>query len=511
MIARPYQEKSINGAARKIFEGKRKICNQLATGGGKTVIFSSITDRYIKKSGLSVLIAVHRIELLSQTRKALFNAFGIEAFLIKAGVRHIPHSQVYVCMVESVTNRIKKLADKNIGMVIIDECHIASFNKLHNFFPTQIILGFTATPLSSSKKLPVKMFYEDIVCGVDIPELIKDGHLCQNMTWAPKETVDRLSLAIKGNDFDDTVMAQNFSKPKYISNTVEAYKKWSKDCKAIIFNVNVAHSKEVNKKFLEDGFFSEHLDGTTPQPERKRILQWFKDTPDAILNNVGIATVGFDEPTIDTVIVNKATMSMPLWLQMCGRGARPTLSKSAFTVIDMGGNAITHGDWSQPRDWEDLFWNPPKPGEQGVAPVKSCPECEAIIPASTKICPYCGFKYDAKSVPVEVELHDYVMVTKNIDIEQIMRDNAHRKEYYPFFQIGRKLAKEAKLNIAMMTDEYANFILQLYFEKGKEWIKRLNQKKGTRKAFNKWHQKTAEDTLFTELEKSFPQWQRAPL
>jgi superfamily II DNA or RNA helicase len=211
MIARPYQEKSINGAARKIFEGKRKICNQLATGGGKTVIFSSITDRYIKKSGLSVLIAVHRIELLSQTRKALFNAFGIEAFLIKAGVRYIPHSQVYVCMVESVTNRIKKLADKNIGMVIIDECHIASFNKLHNFFPTQIILGFTATPLSSSKKLPVKMFYEDIVCGVDIPELIKDGHLCQNMTWAPKETVDRLSLAIKGNDFDDTVMAQNFS------------------------------------------------------------------------------------------------------------------------------------------------------------------------------------------------------------------------------------------------------------------------------------------------------------
>lgn len=499
MELRNYQERFVTGIASKLSR-KRKVVGQLATGGGKTVVFSAISQRYIAKSGKRVLILVHRKELLAQTRRTAYNSFGIICEPIVAGMRYIPPADLYVGMVESVNRRIDKL--EGIGLVIIDECHIANFNKIHEHFPDQLIIGFTATPLSSSKKRPLKNYYDDIICGVDIPELIKDGHLCQNITWAPKDTVDRLELAVKNGEFEDHSMALAFSKPRYIHNTVAAYLKWTPKTKALIFNVNIEHSKIVCDEFVKAKIDCRHLDSTMASVERDRILSWFENTPGAVLCNVGIATTGFDVPSIETIIINKATLSMPLWIQMCGRGSRPTPYKSAFTIIDMGGNAIAHGDWCQSRNWTEIFHNPPKPGKPTAAPVKSCPACEAIVPASTKTCPYCGHKWADKEIAIEAELHEFIIVTKNIDVDAVIKANKHRKEYYALFNIGRTLAQEAKKTIPKMTDEYAMYILEhKYYLLARQWT----QAQGKR--FNKWHQTKCREVLFNELQGFYPKWE----
>ena len=216
MQLRNYQEKAVNEVAIKLASGVRKVVLQIATGAGKTVMFSAIANRYTTKSPKSVLILVHRKELLVQTRRTLYNAFGIAAQAIEAGMRTVPTAKVYVAMVESVARRIPK----NIGLVIIDEAHIAAFNKIHDYFPEQFIIGFTATPKSASKKHPMKDFYQDIVCGIDIPELIEQKNLCQNITFSPKDVVDRSGLAMKGGDFDEAKMSSEFAAPKFINNTV---------------------------------------------------------------------------------------------------------------------------------------------------------------------------------------------------------------------------------------------------------------------------------------------------
>lgn len=215
-----------------------------------------------------------------------------------------------------------------------------------------------------------------------------------------------------------------------------------------------------------------HLDGNTPEYERKAILEWFKNTSDAILCNVAILTAGWDEPTIETVIMNRSTLSMPLWLQCTGRGSRPAPGKKTFTIIDLGGNAAqpSIGDWNAPRNWENIFFNPPKKGEEGVAPSKNCPECDAILHASAKVCQYCGYVFPSKEQDQENILGDFVVVTKGIDVEKIIEANKHRKEYFPFFSIGTTLAVSAKQTIAKMTDENAAFILEKYYELGKEWV-----------------------------------------
>lgn len=461
-------------------------------------MFSAISHRYITKSKKSVLILVHRKELLQQTRRTLFNAFGIQCQVIIAGMKHVPAADVYVGMVESVNKRVHLLS--NLGLIIIDEAHLNIHYKMIDHFPDQFIIGFTATPLSANKKKPLRSYYDDIVCCVDIPELIANGSLCQNITYAPKDVVDRSALAVKNGEFDDSLMSLSFSKPKYINNTVQAYERWSRGNKTIVFNVNIDHSLQVTQAFVAAGYNCRHVDGGTPSSERDKILNWFHTTHDAILCNVGILTAGFDSPSIETVIMNRSTLSMPLWLQCTGRGSRPTPAKSAFTIIDLGGNAVSLGDWNAPRDWENIFFNPPKKGDDGVAPSKNCPQCDAIIAASSKVCQYCGYEYPAKELEQESVLSEFVVVTKGIDVAQIIASNKHRKEYYPFFQIGNQLAKSAKQTVPKMTDENAAFILTKYDELAREWCK------SSGKRYNQWHQERAKEHLYTELAKTFKGW-----
>lgn len=494
MQLREYQETCVNAVSQKLAAGTRKVVLQLATGGGKTVIFSAIAERYTQRNNASVLILVHRKELLQQTRRTLFNFYGISAQVIVAGMKNVPAAPVYVGMVESTIRRIPK----DIGLVIIDEAHIASFNKIHDKFESQYIIGMTATPISANKRQPMKMFYDDIVCGIQIPDLIEQGSLCQNITYAPKDSVDRASLAIKGGEFEDGLMAMQFSKPQYINNTVEIYRRKANDTKAIIFNVNIEHSNKVNEAFEAAGYPSRHLDSTMTATDRDAILKWFKETPNSILNNVGILTAGFDEPTIETVIFNKATMSMPLWLQCNGRGARPTPAKVAFTIIDMGGNVTTHGNWNDSRDWADAFFNPEKKSDKiGVPVMKDCPKCEAMIGARVMLCPYCKHVFEAKPIAPEEQLAEFINFTRGINVQELIEQNKFRKEYYPFFNIGTQLANDAKKRFKEMDADAAEFILQQYFYLGKQWTKQTDRR------FNQWHKERASEHLNNELQKHF--------
>jgi superfamily II DNA or RNA helicase len=100
------------------------------------------------------------------------------------------------------------------------------------------------------------------------------------------------------------------------------------------------------------------LDNKNTAAERKEILQWFSETPDAILSSVSILTTGFDEPTVETIILNRATRSLTLYFQMIGRGSRYLPNKEEFTVVDMGNNIARFGLWSAPVDWQEIFHFP---------------------------------------------------------------------------------------------------------------------------------------------------------
>jgi len=333
---------------------------QLPTGGGKTVIFSEMVRQYLKNHNKKVLVMTHRVELCRQTSEML-TGFGVMNKVVdsKADLDDQADYSCYVAMVETLNNRLndEKLDISDIGLVIIDEAHYNSFTKLFKFFEKSFILGVTATPLSSNKELPMKGNYDELIVGETIEALIENDFLARAEVFQYDMALTSLEV---GSNGDYTVKSSEdlYSSPLMLDKLLQAYEKHSKGKKTLIFNNGIQTSINVYHTFNAAGLPIMHLDNTATKKQRKQILNWFKETPDAILSSVSILTTGFDEPTIDTIILNRATKSLTLYYQMIGRGSRILNNKSKFTVIDLGNNNYRFGPWGADLDWQTIFKSP---------------------------------------------------------------------------------------------------------------------------------------------------------
>ena len=358
-----YQQKDIDAIFERIDHGPKQhhLLYQLPTGGGKTVIFSEIVRRYIAKHNKKVVVLTHRIELCKQTSKML-KGFGVKNKIINSKVKEFPDQDEYSCfvaMVETLKNRIndEKLYLDNVGLVIIDEAHYNSFRKLLSAFKNAFILGVTATPLSSNIKLPMHQSYNELIVGDTIASLIDNGFLAKAVTYSYDVGLTSLKVGING---DYTVKSSDdlYTNTLMQEKLLHAYTERSLGKKTLIFNNGINTSLYVYDTFREAGYPIRHLDNTSSTEERKEILSWFKHTEDAILTSVGILTTGFDEPTVQTIILNRATKSLTLYFQMIGRGSRKLPNKDEFSVIDLGNNAARFGLWSDAVNWQHIFKSP---------------------------------------------------------------------------------------------------------------------------------------------------------
>ena len=358
-----YQLQDLNAIFKVLEESpdNLNLLYQLPTGGGKTVVFSEITKRYIAQKKKNVVILTHRIELSRQTSRML-DGFGVQNLIINSDVKELRDQgeyQCFVAMVETLNNRLQEgmVELKNIGLVIIDEAHYNSFRKLFKYFEDANILGVTATPLSSNIKLPMKDHYKKLIVGESISSLIAKKYLARAKVYSYDVSLRSLKLGISG---DYTVKSSDelYSTQNMLGKLMQAYEEIAKGTKTLIFNNGINTSRYVYEVFKKAGYDIRHLDNKNTPSERQEILKWFSETPDAILTSVSILTTGFDEPTVETIILNRATRSLTLYFQMIGRGSRILPNKDEFTVVDMGNNMARFGKWDAPIDWQEIFHFP---------------------------------------------------------------------------------------------------------------------------------------------------------
>jgi superfamily II DNA or RNA helicase len=171
--------------------------------------------------------------------------------------------------------------------------------------------------------------------------------------------------------------------------------------------------------------------------DRKDTLKWFEETPGAILSNYGILTTGFDCPSIEVVILYRATKSLPLFLQMVGRGSRVTPTKNKFTILDFGNNIKTHKYWEENR-----FWSlDKKEKKEGEAPIKECPECYYLLHSRIMECPSCGYQFEKSEIEKEDliiielqkmnkrQLHEAISIASFKDLQIIQKAKGYAKNW----------------------------------------------------------------------------------
>lgn len=393
---RPYQEQLISRLRGSITKGHLRIIGVLPTGGGKTFTFSFIVKSAWER-GRKCLILTDRVELMTQAGGAL-KEVGLDPLRIEAGKKPYLGGSLYVGMVETIARRVTTRKDyqhwlNSMDIIIIDECHMRSFTKLFDYFnPKARVIGFTATPERVGKKDQLAEQYTDLCVGVEINYLVNEGYLAKPNYYGVE--ADLQGVKSKMGDYDQNQVADRFSQNKLYKGVVQNWKEQTPNTKTLVFSSNIASSKELVEEFISNGYDAKHLDAKMPAGERARTLEWFHNNPKGILCNVGILTKGFDEPSIETVVLYRATKSLSLYLQMVGRGSRihQATGKTEFNVLDFGNNILNHGFWHEERQWELKLKSGAKRA-LGEAVLKNCPACDAFIPAQATTCPECNHDF----------------------------------------------------------------------------------------------------------------------
>lgn len=476
-MLRNYQIKTIDEFEQS---GEKNILLQMPTGAGKTYTFTEIAKRFFLTEVKKVLIVVHRNELLTQAK----NALGERCFLIADGVKEIPNNfDFYVGMVETVKRRVNKMP--NFGLVIIDEAHIANFNKLPYFTnPDTKVLGVTATPIGTK---PLSNIFEKMISPIDIKSLIEQNYLLNCEVYGvASDLVAVQKFKTKGGEFDNQELDKFYSSEKMVKTLATAFNDYSLNKKALIFNVNINHNNCVYNALFDLGYNVYRIDGETPTNERKDILNKFKTESNAIICNVGVLTTGFDEPSVQTIFLNRATKSLALYLQMIGRGSRTFEGKDKFTIIDLGKNTARFGFYDEYRDWQTFFTKGTMSDGNGVSPTKECPDCGFIQHTRKLICESCGFSFEEEKLKQEAEEKEqkfYLLTQKNpinIPTEKLFEIAKDRnwKEYAILYKIAEHIANYQNKHKDIVTDKHCEAFAVIELEK---WCKKYDKKN------NSWH------------------------
>ncbi|KAI5958078.1 irc3 [Candida theae] len=349
---RDYQEDAVQAVLNKLASGVKKPAVVIATGGGKTVVFSHLIP-YLKplskERGNKVLILAHTEELIDQAARSirLMNP-GLKVDVEMRKLKASPEAEVVVASVPSLVNRrrFEKFEPIEFKSIIIDECHHApaiTYRKVLNHFhaldsdSTISVIGFTATLMRHDKQ-SLGHIFDEIVYERSLKSMIKSKELADAKISEVKVELNLDKVKTVRNEYDPASLYTAMKEIDFNEKIVLAYLRLKKevDCKStLIFCVGVEHCYEVCALFQSHGINAQYVTGETSKVERAVIIEDFKRGLIPVLCNVQVFTEGTDMPNIDSLILARPTMSKSLMIQMIGRGLRLHKEKTHCHIVDM--------------------------------------------------------------------------------------------------------------------------------------------------------------------------------
>ncbi|WP_154836183.1 DEAD/DEAH box helicase [Staphylococcus pasteuri] len=399
---RDYQNELINGIYQSMSKGNTKIMVVSPAGSGKSITMSEIARRANDK-GNRVLFIVHRRELVNQIKET-FIANDVDMNLCHVG------------MVQTVSNRIKRNAEPEPSIILVDEAHhgmAKTYLNIFESFPKSYVLAFTATPWRMSGKGFTDVF-QDLILGKTVQWLIDNRRLAPFKYYSVNLMNDDTLKHNSTGDFSSESISLSME-PQVYGDVIENYRKFADGKKTIVYTHNVQSSKEVADKFNDNGYEAKQVDGKTPKAERELAMELFRKGEIKILVNAELYGEGVDVPDCQCVILLRPTESLTLFIQQTMRSMRYQPNKLAI-IIDHVGNYRRHGLPNSEHDWYQHFKGSNKKSKESDAiPIKECPECFSVVESAYTICPSCGFEF-----PKEEEKP--ITVDESAELEEVTEE-----------------------------------------------------------------------------------------
>lgn len=362
-ILRPYQREAIDHLWKSWDAGMTRVPMVLATGLGKTKIFTRVVWRWLQENEQKrVLVIAHTDELIEQAAREMRAANpGTSVGIVKAGLNET-HCRIIVSSRQTLLSVKRRSQLKRVGLIVIDEAHHAVRTNTYGIILDHFgafasddellehetrreapkVLGLTATLSRGDKsKLssvwqdkPIFTFRRDILFG------IRNGFLLD--VRGERVIVPDLNMSgVKksGGDYQDASLAEELERtfaPQIVAEKYAAVARASGDDsdgtklrQGIAFWPLVETAYHASAAFEAAGIPSAVIHGALPKEERRLLLKKFREGEITVVHNCMVLTEGFDAPWADVVVIGRPTCNGGLYQQMVGRVLRPDLTVEA--------------------------------------------------------------------------------------------------------------------------------------------------------------------------------------
>ena len=335
MILRPYQEACVTSILTEFVTHPATLA-VLATGCGKTVIFSELIRRQLPQRAM---VLAHRKELVLQAKSKIESIAGIQCDVEMGDSRAHTHEvfrrPVVVSTVQSQisgadgSERMRNFDPMEFSLLICDEAHHCASNswrKIINYYqrnPNLRVLGVTATP-DRTDELALGEIFGSVAFDYEILDAIHEGYLVPiDQQFVSVGTLDFSSVRTTAGDLNGADLARVMESEENMHSVSAAAIQIIGDKRTLIFTASVAQAETLcNILNRHKGGMAGWVCGKTPTEERAELLSDFSNGKIQVMVNCAVLTEGFDSPGVEIVIMAKPTKSRALYAQMIGRGTR---------------------------------------------------------------------------------------------------------------------------------------------------------------------------------------------
>lgn len=389
-ILRPYQRQAITASWAAITPETNRVAIEMATGLGKTITFGAMIDEYLdgfEGAGNRVLVLVHTDELVRQAVdkiRLMADSRPWTIGIVKAKQDDVD-ADIIVASVRTLAKPERRDRITDVGLIIVDEAHHAvattyvDILEHYGALPTLATslqdsystldedrgspgaevgvspeaghltrykgrgvpvptFGFTATPARTDGR-GLGTIWQDLAFSRSLPWAIRHGWLIDLVPYTIK--IPGVSASSSDAELDaqlaDSIAPEAVVKA-WLDHGITINMKDRDNNSAPLFNPLpstvlfaplVRSAEAFAEAFNAAGVKAEVVHGNLSPAERQAVLDRYEAGVTTVVCNAMVLTEGWDSPRTMCVVVARPTQSVPLFIQMIGRGLRPWLSADA--------------------------------------------------------------------------------------------------------------------------------------------------------------------------------------
>ena len=338
---REYQSRIVDKIIKNYEAGGRKSLFIVATGLGKTVIASTVSDLLIRKGLGKVLVLCHSIDLVQQLQREFWTQIPktVLTRLFTGGEAPVPTEGINFGLYQTLHGYLGGIDPNAFDLIIVDEAHHAlanAFATCMNHLQPHYLIGMTATPWRGDGALIDSIFGEPVdrvslIDGMRMGYLAKVDYymMCDNIDWDEVPKLAKKAVSIK--DLNKRLFVPQRDEA-VINHIVKAIKDLEHP-KVAIFSPSVVHAEKFAKKLTSRGIPSANA-STRNKVKRRKILMDFAAGQITAITSVDVLNEGIDVPDVNILVFLRATHSRRIFVQQLGRGLRIAPGKEKVLVLD---------------------------------------------------------------------------------------------------------------------------------------------------------------------------------